>query len=62
MTEWSLFSRSLIRNFSLDTSSDLAPPRHVGTVNDYINTFIAYTLHVGITSEQHQVSLFVTGL
>jgi hypothetical protein len=31
-------------------------------VNDYIDNFIAYMLHVGITSELHQVNLFITGL
>jgi hypothetical protein len=30
-------------------------------VNDYIDNFIAYMLHVSITSELHQVNLFVTG-
>jgi hypothetical protein len=29
-------------------------------VNDYINNFTAYMLHVGITSELQQVNLFVT--
>jgi hypothetical protein len=66
VTEWALFSKSLIHDFGppidWDTIGDLAPPRHVGTMNDYINNFIAYALHVGITSEFHQVSLFVTGL
>ena len=64
MTEWVLFSRSLIRNFgpNRDTTGDLTPPWHVGIVNDYINNFIAYALDVSITSEQHQVSLFVIDL
>ena len=66
MTEWAFFSRSLICDFGpsiyRDTIGDLAPPRHVGTVNDYIDNFITYALHVGITSEPHQVNLFVTGL
>ena len=64
MTEWSYFTDSIIRNFGPDrnTTSDLAPPRHTSSVNDYINNFITYALHIGITSEQHQVSLFITGL
>lgn len=66
MTEWALFSWNLIRNcgppISQNTTGDLAPPRHLGTVNDYNNNFIAYVLHVDIPSELHQVHLFVTGL
>jgi hypothetical protein len=31
-------------------------------VHDYVATFIAYVLHVGITSKLHQVHPFVTGL
>jgi hypothetical protein len=50
MTEWVLFSQSLICNFGPDrnTTGDLAPPRHVITVNDYINNFIAYALHAAL--------------
>ena len=64
MTEWPYFTESIIRNFSpnRNTTSDLAPPRHNAYMNDYINDFIAYALCKGITSEQHQVSLFINGL
>ena len=64
MTEWAYFTKSIIHNFgpNRNTTSDLAPPRHIGPVNDYINNFIAYALDVSITSEQHQVSLFVIDL
>jgi hypothetical protein len=31
-------------------------------VSDYIDNFTTYVLHAGITSELHQVSLFITGL
>jgi hypothetical protein len=50
MTEWALFSQSLIRNFgpNQNTTGDLAPPRHVGTVNNYINNFIAYAPHIAL--------------
>ena len=60
MTEWAYFAESSIRNFgpNQNTTSDLAPPRHISLVND-ITKFIAYALRIGITSEQHQVSLFV---
>jgi len=63
MTEWAYFAESSIRNFgpNQNTTSDLAPPSHISLVNDIIN-FIAYALRIGITSEQHQVSLFVNGL
>lgn len=58
------FIESIIRNFSPDrnTTSDLAPPRHNSSMNDYINDFIAYALRIGITSEQHQVNLFINSL
>ena len=64
MTKWAYFTKSIIRNFGPDhnITSDLAPPRHIGSVNDYINNFIAYALYTSITSEQHQVSLFANGL
>jgi len=64
MTEWAYFTNNITRNFGPDrnTSSDLTPPRHTGSVNDYINNFIAYALRISITSEHHQVSLFVNGL
>ena len=64
MTEWAYFTKSIIRNFGpdRDTTSDLTPPHHTSYVNDYINNFIAYALRIGISSEQHQVSLFVNGL
>ena len=53
MTEWAYFAKSIIRNFGPDrnTTSDLAPPRHTGYVNDYINNFITYALFIGISSE-----------
>ncbi|CAD6204405.1 unnamed protein product [Miscanthus lutarioriparius] len=66
LTEWELFNRNLIHYFSppicQDTIGDLAPPWHTGSMNDYIDNFTAYVLHVGITSELHQVRLFITGL
>ena len=53
MNEWAYFIESIIRNFWPDrnTTSDLAPPRHTGYVNDYINNFITYALFIGISSE-----------
>ena len=61
MTEWVFFTESFIRNFSPDrgTTGDLAPLHHADSMNDYINNFIVDALHAGITSEQHQVSLFI---
>ena len=41
---------------------NLAPPRHTGTMNNYIDNFTMYVLHVGIASELHQINLFITGL
>jgi hypothetical protein len=64
MTEWAYYTKRIIHKFGPDrnTTSDLASPRHIGSVNDYINNFITYALCISITIEQHQVSLFVTGL
>ena len=31
-------------------------------MNDYIDNFTLYVLHVGIASELHQINLFITGL
>ncbi|XP_066324295.1 uncharacterized protein [Miscanthus floridulus] len=64
MTKWAYFTESIICNFGPDRNitSNLAPPHHIGPMNNYINNFIAYALHTGITSEQHQVSLSVNGL
>lgn len=45
-----------------DKLSDLTPPRHTGTMNDYIDSFTTYVLHVGIIGELHQVNLFITVL
>jgi hypothetical protein len=45
-----------------DTLNDLVPPRHTGTVNDYIDNFAKYVLHVGITSKLHQINLLIAGL
>jgi hypothetical protein len=53
MNAWANLTQRIVRNFvpSIDreTLGDLAPPRHAGTVNNY--NFVAYVLHVGITSE-----------
>jgi len=58
--------RSLIRDFSPPTGhgalDDLAPPRHNDDLNDYIDAFTAYAVRVGITSDLHQVHLFIDGL
>ena len=64
MTEWAYFTECIIHNFGPDqnTTSHLAPPRHIGPVNNYITNFIAYALRIDITSEQHQVSLFINCL
>ena len=64
MTEWTYFTDNIIRNFSPDrnTTSDLAPPHHTSSVNDYINNFIAYARCINITSIQHQVRHFVSSL
>ena len=57
MTNWGLFTRSLIRNFAppicRDTLDDLAPPRYTGTVNNHIDDFTAYVLHANIVSKLH---------
>jgi hypothetical protein len=45
-----------------DTLDDLAPPRHTGTTNNYIDNFTAYVLHVGITCKLHQINLLIAGL
>ena len=66
MDEWEIFNWDLVCDYgppiSQDAIGDLAPPRHTGTVDDYIDSSTTYVLHVGITSELHQVNLFVTGL
>lgn len=66
MTDWELFTRSLIHDFAppicQDTLGDLAPPRHTGIVNNYIDNFIAYVLHAGIVSKLHWTNLFITDL
>jgi hypothetical protein len=31
-------------------------------MNDYIDNFTMYVLHVGIASELHQIKFFITGL
>ena len=64
MIEWVYFTKSIICNFgpNPNTTSDITPLCHTGYMNEYINNFIAYALHIGICSEQHQVSLFVNGL
>lgn len=66
MTEWALFTQSLLHDFGPpichNTTGDLAPPKHTGTVDDYVNNFTAYVLHVGIASKLHQVHLFTTDL
>jgi hypothetical protein len=63
ITTWARFTKSLLRVFdppvSRDTINNLAPPN--GSVNDYIDKFTAYMLHIGITSEL-QITLFSTGL
>jgi hypothetical protein len=50
---WVLFNRCILCDFGppiwQDTLGNLAPPRHTGTVNDYISNFAVY----GITSELH---------
>jgi hypothetical protein len=63
MTKWAYFTESIIRNFGPDcnTTSDLASPRHIGSVNDH-QQLHHLPLRIGITIEQHQVSLFVTSL
>ncbi|CAD6334259.1 unnamed protein product [Miscanthus lutarioriparius] len=45
-----------------DTLDDLAPPRHTDTMNNYIDNFAVYVLHVSITSELHQINLLIVGL
>lgn len=64
ITEWTRFVEGVTNNFgpNRDTDSDMAPPRHVDHVNDYINKFIDYAHRINLNSEQHQVSLFVLGL
>ena len=52
--EWAAFTRNLIRDF--------APPRHNDNLNDYIDAFTAYAVRIGITSDLHQVHLFIDGL
>ncbi|CAD6227103.1 unnamed protein product [Miscanthus lutarioriparius] len=65
-SEWTAFTRRLIRDFSPPTKQeardDPAPPRHNDDLNDYIDTFTEYTVRTGITSDLHQVSLFINGL
>ena len=66
MDEWEIFNWDLVCDYgppiSQDAIGDLAPPRHTGTVDDYIDSSTTYVLHVGITSEPHQISLFIAGL
>jgi hypothetical protein len=42
--------------------NDLALPRRTGTMYNYTNNFVVYLLHVSITSELHQINLFIVGL
>ena len=41
---------------------DLTPPRHTGTMNNYIDKFTMYLLCVSIASKLQQINLFITGL
>jgi hypothetical protein len=64
MTEWTRFTDGVTRNFgpNRDIDSDMAPPRHNGHVNDYIDNFLAYARRINLDGEQRQVNLFVHGL
>lgn len=66
MTKWALFTRSIICDFGLpiywDKISDLTPPRHTGTMIDYINNFTAYIPHASNVSNLHETNLFTFGL
>jgi hypothetical protein len=59
-TEWTAFAQRLIQDFSSPT--DLTPPRRNDDLNNYIDTFTAYTVRTGITNQLQQVHLFVDGL
>jgi hypothetical protein len=59
-TEWTAFAQRLIQDFSSPT--DLTPPRHNNDLNNYIDTFTAYTVRTSITDQLQQVHLFVDGL
>lgn len=65
ISEWQLLIRGLACDFCpliyQDTLGDLAPPWHTSTVNDYIN-FATCMLHINITSELHQINLFIPDL
>jgi hypothetical protein len=65
-TEWTTFTRSLIHDFGpptdQDKRGDLTPPRYNDDLNNYIDTFTAYTVRAGITNNLHQVHLFIDGL
>lgn len=41
-----------------DTIGDLAPPKHNGSIINYIDKFTSYVLYVGIASKLHHINLF----
>lgn len=64
--DWEAFKEALVHDFGhlkhRQTEHELAPPPFTGSVNDYIDDFVAYIARIGLNSMPHQVNLLISGL